>query len=82
MQEFTPCSVCQRTPLVGEWVSLMSNGPRESPVCELCLDRPRSAMLGDVVRRERIRSAAGAANVRREWPAPVTEPAERVPVGG
>jgi hypothetical protein len=74
MEEFTPCSVCSRTPLVGERVSVLSSGRRESFVCELCLERPRVQALGEVVRRERIRSNAGAANVRREWPVPAAQP--------
>jgi hypothetical protein len=82
MQEFTPCSVCNRSPLVGEKVSVLSEGGRESPVCDLCLDRPRVKALGEIVRRDRIRSAAGAANVRREWPTPAAEPATRVAAVG
>jgi hypothetical protein len=65
VDEFTTCAACSRTPLVGERVTLMSDGSREAPVCELCSDRPRAAALGEPVRRERIRSAAGASNVRR-----------------
>ena len=72
MDEFTPCSACARTPLVGEEVTVMGDGRRESAVCELCLERPRSAVLGEPMRRERIHSVAGAANVRRAWPVPAT----------
>jgi hypothetical protein len=77
MEEFTPCSVCNRTPVVGERVAVISNGRRESPVCDLCLERPRALAMGEVVRRERIRSTAGAATVRRDLPSPV-EPREPV----
>jgi hypothetical protein len=63
MDEFTTCSACSRTPLIGEPVTIMFDGRRESAVCELCLERPRSHTLGEPVRRDRIRSVAGAANV-------------------
>jgi hypothetical protein len=53
----------------------MHKGQRESPVCDLCLERPRAAALGEPARRERVRSTAGAANVRRAWPMPSREPA-------
>jgi hypothetical protein len=81
MQEFTPCSVCGRTPVIGERVSVMSNVRRESPVCDLCLGRPRARALGEVTRQERVRSSAGAANVRREWPVPAVTPIEPAAVG-
>jgi hypothetical protein len=69
MDEFTPCSACSRTPLVGERVTVMHDGRRESAVCDLCLERPRTAVLGEPARRERVHSVAGAANVRRALPA-------------
>lgn len=75
MDEFTRCCACTRTPLVGEEVTLMRDGRRESAVCDLCLERPRSKVLGEPVRRERIHSIAGAANVRRAWPVPAPAPA-------
>jgi hypothetical protein len=78
MEEFSRCSVCTRTPLVGEQISVMSAGRRESPVCDLCLERPRARVLGEPVRRERIRSSAGAANVHRVWPTPTHKPAQPV----
>ncbi|MGH2980619.1 MAG: hypothetical protein ACRDKV_01070 [Solirubrobacterales bacterium] len=78
MDEFTPCSACSRTPLVGEEVTVMRDGRREAAVCDLCLDRPRTATLGDAARRERIRSVAGAANVRRAWPAPARSPVKAI----
>jgi hypothetical protein len=81
MEEFTRCTVCTRTPLVGEQTTVMSTGQRESPVCDLCLDRPRAETLGEAVRRERIRSTAGAANVRRAWPVPAPKPAQPVAAG-
>jgi hypothetical protein len=70
MEEFTRCSVCCRTPLVGEEITLMRRGRREAAVCDLCLERPRTSALGDVMRRERVRTAAGASSVHRAWPAP------------
>jgi hypothetical protein len=53
---------------------MMGKGQRESAVCDLCLERPRAAALGEPARRERVRSTAGAANVRRH-PVPAREPA-------
>lgn len=81
MEEFTRCAVCARTPVVGEQVSVMTAGHRESPVCDLCLERPRAQTLGEPERRERIRSSAGAENVRRVWPAPARKPRQPVAVG-
>lgn len=75
MDEFTVCSACSRTPLVGEVVTVMRGERRESAVCDLCLERPRTAALGRPVRSERIRSAAGAANVRLASSTPSREPA-------
>jgi hypothetical protein len=82
MDEFTSCSVCARTPLIGEEVTAFGDGRRESMVCSLCLERPRAASLGERLRSERVRSAAGAANVRRAWPtpAPPVAPPETAPV--
>ncbi len=77
MDEFVPCGVCARTPLIGEEVSVAIEAERESAICDLCLRSPRAAALGERSRRERVRSAAGAANVRRAWPQPVGAP-ERV----
>jgi len=74
MEESVRCSVCARTPLVGEEVTMMRGARRESVVCDPCLERPRAAQLGDVVRRERVRSAAGAETVRRVWPEPAKAP--------
>lgn len=68
------CSVCARTPLVGEGVTVMRKDRRESCVCDLCLERPRAAQLGEAARRERIKSAAGAETVRRIWPEPTARP--------
>ncbi len=70
MDEFTCCAVCSRNPLIGEQVTVIAGEGRESPVCDLCLDRPRAFDLGDPLRRERIRSAAGAESVQRVWPVP------------
>jgi hypothetical protein len=70
MDEFTRCSACSRTPLIGEEMTVMLKGQRESAVCDLCLERPRTAALGEPARRERVHSTAGAANVRRAWPVP------------
>jgi hypothetical protein len=76
MEEFTSCSVCSRTPLVGEEMALIGDGSRESAVCDLCLERPRAAALGEILRRERVRSTEGAATVARAWPTPAGESVE------
>ena len=78
MDEFTRCSICLRTPLIGEQVTAMRRGEHESAVCDLCLERPRTTALGEQVGRERIRSVAGAATVVRSWPTPARE---ATPVG-
>ncbi|MFN8159932.1 MAG: hypothetical protein U0R52_02650 [Solirubrobacterales bacterium] len=70
MEEASRCSVCTRTPLVGETVTIVHDGSRESAVCDLCASKPRAASLGEPARRERVRSATGAANVRRIFPSP------------
>jgi hypothetical protein len=57
VNEFEPCSVCARTPLVGEAVTVIGDHDRESVVCDLCLERPRTARLGVPLRRERVRAA-------------------------
>ena len=57
MDEFERCSVCARTPLVGEGVTVLGDRDRESVVCDLCLERPRAANLGKTLRRERVRAA-------------------------
>jgi hypothetical protein len=57
MDEFERCSVCARTPLVGEGVTVLGDRGRESVVCDLCLGRPRAANLGARLRRERVRAA-------------------------
>ena len=75
MEEFDRCSVCSRTPLVGESVTVLARGRREAPVCDLCLEKPRTAQLGEPLRRERVRNAAGAETVERVFPTPV--PASR-----
>ena len=80
MDEFTPCSVCLRTPLLGEEVTIMRKGERESALCDLCLGRPRAAVLGEQLRRERIRSIVGAETVTRIWPTPARE-VRPAPVG-
>lgn len=71
MDEFTDCFICGRTPLVGEEVTLYSNGGRETEVCDLCLPNPRVEALGEAAGRDRIRTALGAATVRRLYPVPV-----------
>jgi hypothetical protein len=71
MEEFSRCAICDRTPLVGEGISVFSGGKREAAVCDLCLAKPRASALGEVVRRERIHTAAGAETVKRVIPAPV-----------
>ena len=80
MDEFTPCTICLRTPLVGEEVTIMREGERESAVCDLCLQRPRVAALGEQQRRERVRSIAGAETVTRSWPTPARD-GHPAPVG-
>ncbi len=78
MDEYRRCSVCARTPLVGEQVTVMQNGHREALVCDQCLGAPRAEALGEAVGCERVRSAAGAANVSRIYPRPVApRPAKR-----
>jgi hypothetical protein len=57
MDEFEPCSVCARTPLVGEGVTVIGDRDHESVVCDLCLERPRAANLGATLRRERVQAA-------------------------
>jgi hypothetical protein len=79
MDDFTRCAVCSRTLLIGERVTVVSGPQRESPVCELCLERPRAAELGEPQRRERIRSAAGTENVQRLRPVPAEAPAPPEP---
>jgi hypothetical protein len=71
MEEFCRCSVCSRTPVVGEEVSVLERGRHEAVVCDLCLAKPRATQLGEAIRRERIRTAAGAENVQRIFPTPV-----------
>jgi hypothetical protein len=80
MDEFTPCSICLRTPLVGEEVTVMGKGDHESAVCDLCLARPRAAALGEQLRRERVRTIEGAETVIRSWPTPAPE-GRPAPVG-
>jgi hypothetical protein len=75
MEEFDRCSTCSRTPVIGETVTVMARGRREAVVCDLCREKPRSAQLGEPIRRERVRSTAGAETVRRVFPTPV--PAQR-----
>jgi hypothetical protein len=83
MDEFGRCSVCLRNPLIGERITVMRDGQREAAVCDFCLQSPRAKVLGEAVRRERVRSAAGAANVKRARPAPALQPQrpEPAPVG-
>lgn len=73
MHSYDPCVVCSRTPLVGESVSVAIAGGQETPICELCAEKPRAMALGAPTRRERMRSARGAATVRR------THPVVRIP---
>ena len=70
MTEFEPCSICARTPLVGETVTVFGAGGSEAVACELCLGRPRARALGEPLRRERVRSAAGAETVSPLAPEP------------
>jgi hypothetical protein len=77
MEDFERCSICTRTPLVGEGFTVVGGGRREQLVCDLCLAKPRAAALGEQLRRGRVKSAAGAANVQRIYPQPVRSPAAR-----
>ena len=77
MEDFAHCSICTRTPLVGEGFTMVGSGRREQLVCDLCLAKPRAAALGEHLRRGRVKSAAGAANVQRIYPQPVRAPAAR-----
>jgi ribosome-binding protein aMBF1 (putative translation factor) len=65
MEEFASCSVCSRTPLVGEQITVLRGEGGELAVCDLCRLRPRAEALGEPARRERVHTVAGAANVRR-----------------
>jgi hypothetical protein len=69
--ESESCVVCGRAPLVGESVTVVASGRREAAVCDLCGAKPRALSLGEPVRRERVRTAAGAANVHTAFPRPV-----------
>jgi hypothetical protein len=71
MDEFTQCATCSRVPLVGEAVTVIQRGRREAIVCDPCLAKPRAAELGEPVRRERMKTAAGAETVQRIIPRPV-----------
>jgi hypothetical protein len=53
----------------------MSRGRREAAVCSLCIAKPRATALGEAIREERVRTAAGAETVRRLTPTPVLTPA-------
>ena len=63
MDEFEPCSICARTLLIGEGVTMLGDAARAASVCDLCLGRPRAAALGEPLRRERVHSRAGAETV-------------------
>jgi hypothetical protein len=82
MDEFDRCSVCARTPLVGEQISVLRHGGSESIVCDLCLAKPRAAALGEQVRRDRVRTAAGADTVRIATPVVVRKPPSDAPAPG
>jgi hypothetical protein len=72
VEEFGFCAVCARMPLVGEGITVYrAKGGTDIGVCDLCLEKPRTRTLGEPVRRDRVRSAAGAANVQRIFPRPV-----------
>jgi hypothetical protein len=80
VEETARCSVCTRAPLVGESVTVVARGRRESVVCGLCDRKPRAAALGETVRAERVRTAVGAATVRRDYPRPVPGVRPRTPL--
>lgn len=71
MEDFDHCAVCRRVPLVGEGFTMVGGGRGEQLVCDLCLAKPRTAALGEPLRRGRMKTAAGAANVQRIYPRPV-----------
>lgn len=71
MDGLPSCEVCARTPLVGESVTVVAGRAGEVLVCDLCRAKPRASALGEAVRRDRVRSTAGAANVHRVFPRPV-----------
>jgi len=79
MDEFSQCAICSRMPLVGEGVTVLQRGRREAIVCDPCIAKPRAAELGEPVRRERMKTAAGAETVQRIIPRPVpaSRPLER-----
>ncbi|HET8593041.1 MAG TPA: hypothetical protein VFL56_05205 [Solirubrobacterales bacterium] len=72
MDEFAPCPVCSRSPLVGELVTVFARDGSEVRVCDQCVRKPRARSVGEPVRRERVRSEAGAATVQRTYPRPVS----------
>jgi hypothetical protein len=82
MDEFDRCSVCARTPLVGERISVLRRGGSESIVCDLCLAKPRAAALGEQIRRDRVRTAAGADTVRIATPVVGGKPPPEEPAPG
>lgn len=59
------CAACGRAPLVGEWATLRRGDGGEGWVCELCDRDGEADGHGRPVRRERVRTVAGAINVRR-----------------
>ena len=71
MEEFARCSVCARTPLVGEGFTVFGVERRELLVCDLCQAKPRAQALGEPLRRGRVKTAAGAESVQRIYPRPV-----------
>jgi hypothetical protein len=71
--------VCARAPLVGESVTIRRQGRRESPVCDLCGEKPRATALGEPVRRDRVHTAVGAASVIRIFPRPAAVPQPQRP---
>jgi hypothetical protein len=78
MDELRRCTVCDRTPLVGEQVGVVSSRGREAIVCLQCAATPRALALGAPDRQQRVRSAVGAASVRN--PAPTPSGGEEIPV--
>ncbi len=58
------CAVCRRAPVVGETVTVY-RGAVDSFACDQCECKPAAERLGDPVRRERVRTTAGALTVRR-----------------
>jgi hypothetical protein len=63
--ESSQCAACARNPLAGEQVTVYRNGAGDAYLCDQCVWSPACAALGEPIRRERVRTTAGALSVRR-----------------